>query len=263
MQAPRLRVILVGSLYESNIGATSRAMANMGARDLILINPQCSIGLVAQKAAATGQEALRNRKVFQTWQDFTQNENLALRIAFTARDGRGRDVRDFKETLNLLSPRQNLSQIDLVFGPEDRGLANEDIDQCHYSASIPTFGENPSLNLGQAVLLALFIAQSELAPRPCAAEPGADDLPGHLPENLLRDWVQSLGFDLSPERRINVHLVLRRLFMHSVPTRKEVAALNVVLQQSIRKMQEYREMRKLLGLHHDGQSGRPLSDLLP
>lgn len=263
MSGPRLRVILVGTLYDSNIGATSRAMANMGVEDLVLIAPQCEVGEAAQKAAATGQAALRGRRVYASWAEYDAAETeLGLRLAFTARDGRGRDVRDFGGTLTALSAERALPRVDLVFGPENWGLANEDIERCHYAVSIPTFGPNPSLNLAQATLLALFIARGALGtatgPRKGTA---FDDQPGHLPESVVRRWIETLGFDLE-DRRINVHSVIRRLFLHAVPTRKEVAALQVVLQQSVRKMGEYHRMRELLGLAQDGREGRPLSDLL-
>lgn len=262
-ERPRIRIILVGSLYESNVGATSRAMANMGVNDLILIAPQCSIGEVAQKAAATGQQALQNRKIYNSWQEFSDSGPLCLRLALTARDGRGRKVQDLATTLKQLQPTTSLQNFDLVFGPENWGLSNEDIDQCHYSVSIPTFGENPSLNLAQATLLALFITQTELAaPRGQLRDtPSTEDLPGHLPEQLLKDWIETLGFDLE-DRRINVHSVIRRLFLHAVPTRKEVSALEVALHQSVRKMREYTQMRKLLGLQKEGEAGRPLSELI-
>lgn len=262
MSGSRLRVILVKSLYDSNVGATSRAMANMGVEELVLIAPQCEIGEAAQKAAATGQEALRHRRTYASWEDYNQAEPMGLRLAFTARDGRGRDVRDFQETLTSLTADKEYPYIDLVFGPENWGLATEDMDQCHYGVSIPTYGPNPSLNLAQASLLALFIAQNALKATtgPRRGVLALEDQPGHLPEAVVRSWVETLGFNVE-DRSVNVLSVIRRLFLHSVPTRKEVASLQVVLQQSIRKMKEYHSMRELLGLAKDGQSGRPLADL--
>jgi tRNA/rRNA methyltransferase len=262
MSKPVLRVILVKSLYESNVGATSRAMANMGVEQLILIAPQCAIGEVAQKAAATGQAALQNRKVYASWDEFNAGSPLSVRLAFTARDGRGRAVGDLKDTLTELLTARSFATLDLVFGPENWGLSNEDIDQCHYAVSIPTYGANPSLNLAQASSLALFITQSQLAvsqsPR---RNETAEDQPGYLPETLVKTWIESLGFSLD-DRRVNVHSVIRRLFLHAIPTQKEVQALEVALHQSVRKMKEYHQMRGLLGLEQDGREGRPLSDLL-
>ena len=50
-----VRVVLVRPIYERNIGAASRAMANMGFKQLILIDPKCELTYEAQQAAATAQ----------------------------------------------------------------------------------------------------------------------------------------------------------------------------------------------------------------
>lgn len=77
-------------------------MSNMGFNRLILIAPQCELGYPAQQSAATGQFALQNRVNYSSWQDFLENEPEGIKIALTARDGRGRDVKDFKK-LSMIS----------------------------------------------------------------------------------------------------------------------------------------------------------------
>lgn len=47
-------------------------------------------------------------------------------------------------------------KVSLVFGPEDRGLNNEEIIHCQRLVTIPTDAEASSLNLAQAVLLMLY-----------------------------------------------------------------------------------------------------------
>lgn len=259
MRSIDLHIILVGSLYDSNVGAVSRAMSNMKAQSLILIRPQCEITYAAQQAAASGQQALQNRRTYANWTDFYRNEADGLRIALTARGGRLREVRDLSETLEWCS--QNLPQLHeqnltnfpiyLVLGPEDAGLSFEDLQQCHHACSIPTFGENTSLNLAQAALLTLFIfRQSSLGkiestqPRDLSKEGEAADLAGvqNIDQTLAR-WLETLGFDIR-ENQMSAYTVLRRLILHSVPSKKELRTLEVVLHQSIRKLGEYQSMLK-------------------
>ena len=102
MRAFRIHTVLVRSIYESNVGASSRAMANMGVQDLILIDPKCELTFKAQQAAATGQAALQNRQTFASWDEFFEQHSDGIRICFTARDGKGRQVRDFNETLTWI-----------------------------------------------------------------------------------------------------------------------------------------------------------------
>lgn len=252
-----IRIVLVRSLYERNVGATSRAMANMGIQQLILIGPQCELTIEAQKAAATGQDGLQNRIVYKDWDDFFKNEPNSLRIATTARDGRGRQVQDLQTTLqNFLESNAEIKKqsdepyvIHIIFGPEDWGLSADDIKFAHFCCSIPTYGENTSLNLAQATLLAMFILRQTLGgdrsrlegqQKPKQNQKKPEDV---FPEESLKTWLLEMGFDLS-KKKINVYTVLKRMLLQNVPSTKEFRTLEIVLQQSIRKLRELKELKK-------------------
>lgn len=248
-----INVVLVRSIYPSNVGSVSRAMSNMGAYRLILVNRQCEIDYSAQLAAATGQDGLQKRVEYKSWDEFYQNEPGGIRIALTARDGRARAVHDLRSTLEALKQTpeifesESTTEMYLFFGPEDHGLALEDIQHCHYACSLPTYGENWSLNLAQACLLTLFILRDSWGgvrttldgqDRPREAKIESDvKRQNLLPEETLKTWLETLGFDLS-KRRINAYTVLRRIFLHNVPTPQEIRMLETVLQQNIRKLKE-------------------------
>lgn len=251
----RLRVVLVRSIYETNVGASSRALANMGVEDLILIAPQCDLTFKAQQAAATGQGPLQNRKVYANWDEFHKTEPDGIRISLTARDGRGREVKDLQDTLQKIAQdhrRFRLASeeslpVYLIFGPEDWGLSHEDLELTHFCCSIPTFGDNSSLNLAQAVLLALFITRSvwggertvldgQIRQRPEAPQ-------NIFPAETLKTWLLEMGFNLD-KPKMNVYSVLKRMILHNVPTSKELFILETVLQQSIRKLKDYNRLRE-------------------
>lgn len=258
-----LNVVLVRSLYESNVGAASRAMSNMGAHRLILINPQCELTYAAQQAAASGQDGLTNKTIYTSWQEFYSYESEGIRIAFTARDGRGRKVMD----LNLVyqhiaqqAPQMQKSAdaadaaddspvpVYLVFGPEDWGLSADDLELMHFCACIPTFGKNWSLNLAQAVMIALYelrrcwggdrtVLDGQIRNRDTTAAKTP------FPEESLQTWLEELGYDLS-KPKMNVYKVMKRLMLQNTPTQKELGVLETVLQQSIRKLREWKKLTK-------------------
>lgn len=257
MRNIEVRIVLVRSLYERNIGATSRAMANMGIHQLILIGPQCELTYEAQQAAATGQHGLQNRIVYKDWQDFYAHEKTQLMIATTARDGRGRQVQDLETTLKyVLETNSEIKKqsddpfiIHLVFGPEDWGLSADDIQYANFCCSIPTYGDNTSLNLAQATLLAMFILRSVLGgtkarldgqQKPKALQKKMENV---FPENTLKAWLVAMGFDLS-KKKINVYTVLRRMLLQNTPSAKEFNILEIVLQQSIRKLEKLNELEQ-------------------
>lgn len=248
MRSIDLRIVLVRSIYERNIGATSRAMANMGFTKLILIDPQCEFTIEAQKAAATGQFPLQNKTLYKSWTEFYENEPRGLQIALTARDGRGRQVTDLEATLTTLAATHPAMKknsdaplvFHLVFGPEDWGLSGEDLQYANFCCSIPTYGDNSSFNLAQATLLAMFILRSIfggtrtlLNGQQVAKE--KQKKPLVFPDQSLRVWLETMGFDLT-QRKMNVFTVLRRMLLQNAPSTKEFRILEIVLQQSIRKM---------------------------
>lgn len=251
-------VVLVRTIYESNIGASSRAMANMGAERLILVDPKTELTITAQKAAASGQAALQNRTVYAGWSDFYQTEAEGIRIAFTARDGKGRQVRDFQETLHWLAKEHPLFNSEdtspvpvyLIFGPEDWGLSGEDLEKVHFACSIPTFGDNTSLNLAQAALLALYTLRTTWGGQRAQLEgqqPKRKEQDVAFPEKVLRAWIEEMGFDTT-NRDMNAFTVLRRMLLQNVPSEKEMRILNTVLNQGLRKLREYNQLRKQMGL---------------
>lgn len=251
-----LRVVLVRSLYERNIGATSRAMANMGVSKLILVAPQCEITLEGQKAAATGQFALQNRTVYSGWKDFYENEPRGIQIATTARDGRGRQVEDLETTLTnlkeshpeFLNKTEDPLVVHVVFGPEDWGLSAEDIQYANHCCSIPIYGDNTSLNLAQATLLALFIFRSVFGGIKAKFEgqqqPRAKQKkPPIFPDETLKQWLGEMNISLN-KRKMNIFTVLRRMLLQNSPSEKEFRILEIVLQQSIRKMKDLKKIKK-------------------
>ncbi len=250
MRSFDLRVVLVRSLYERNIGAASRAMANMGATKLILINPQCELTIEAQKAAATGQDGLQNRTIYTDWEEFYKKEPRGLQIATTARDGRGRLASDFEETLvKIKKTHPELKKktkaplvVHLVFGPEDWGLSTDDIQYANYCCSLATYGNNTSLNLAQAVLLALFVFRSNMGGTRARLEGQQkpreqQQKPLIFPDETLKLWLKQMNIDLS-KKKMNAFTVLRRMLLQNAPSEKEFRILEMVLQQSIRKMKK-------------------------
>ncbi len=250
-----VRIVLVRTIYERNVGAVSRAMSNMGFTELILIDPQCEMTYEAQQAAATGQTGLQNRKVYKNWDEFFQEEPESIRISFTARDGRGRAVRDLVEVYEDVKNHAPVFQVTssqpvlvhLIFGPEDWGLNAEDLTHTHFCACIPTFGENWSLNLAQAALLAMYDLRKTWGGQRTSLDGQQGErvkaVGSLLPDQTIKTWLLEMGFDLS-KKKINAYTVLRRMLLQNTPTKKEIIVLEAILQQSIRKLREWKEFQK-------------------
>jgi len=152
-----LSVVLVGPKYPENIGMAARACANMGCSTLVVVQPR-RWNMNAAAALATPQ-ALNVLKNISVQDDLASALAGAQKVyGTTARTGGWRK--------GVQTPAQAAPEIGrhlgegldvaLVFGPEDRGLTNEEIPLCGQLVRIPTVEGASSLNLAQAVLIMLY-----------------------------------------------------------------------------------------------------------
>lgn len=149
-----VRVVLYEPQDPINIGATVRAMKNMGARDLRLVRP-CDYepNRIEQVAHDTRDVVARIRHYDQL------DDALADCVRVHAYAGKRRaakwlrmDPRRAAADLLEYAPSQSVA---LLFGREDHGLPNEALDRAQVVVTIPTT-EHMSLNLAQAVLVSLY-----------------------------------------------------------------------------------------------------------
>ena len=149
-----VRVVLYEPQDPINIAAVVRAMKNMGVHALRLVRPvEYDLNRVQQVAHDTHDVAARIEHFD------TLDEALAdcVRVAgFTARKRAAtRAVADPRQCATHLLGHADHGPVAVVFGREDDGLPNDALDRCQVAVTIPTT-EHASLNLAQAVLIALY-----------------------------------------------------------------------------------------------------------
>jgi tRNA/rRNA methyltransferase len=151
-------IILNRPRYPENIGAAARAMRNMGFRHLIVVDPQnCDLTRVLKMATHAAIEVVEDMEIYEDLQ--TALGPLSYIVGTTARLGGQRQLAGSVVSLAAkLAPICANNRVGLLFGPEDRGLTNEDIRLCHELVTIPT-AEFSSLNLAQAVMILCYELQ--------------------------------------------------------------------------------------------------------
>ncbi len=145
----RIDVVLVRPQISGNIGSTARAMANTGLRHLVVAAPQAFDPETARWMAGGGRTLLDSAV-------FTADLPAALTRVSTAY---ATTARHRRRDLPVMGPTEVARAIladhgraALVFGPEDDGLSNADVDRCGALVRIAT-PTAASLNLSQAVLI--------------------------------------------------------------------------------------------------------------
>ena len=149
-----VRVVLYEPQDPINIGAVVRAKKNMGVSDLRLVRPvEYDANRIEQVAHNTRDVVARIRH------HESLDEALAdcVRVAaFTARRRAAKWERVTPREMAVdLAGWAGDGPVAVLFGREDHGLPAEAIDRAQIAVTIPTT-EHASLNLAQAVLLALY-----------------------------------------------------------------------------------------------------------
>jgi TrmH family RNA methyltransferase len=158
-----IHFILVEPKESGNIGASARAIKNMGFKNLCLVNPPSVITDEARWLACNAMDVLESAKTYDNLSGAIKDKSIV--IGTTRRKGKRRGVilpveEGMKRIFNIA--RDN--KIAILFGREDRGLFNEEVEECGFLITIPTSKEQPSLNLAQAVLIVAYeLSKAEYA----------------------------------------------------------------------------------------------------
>ena len=225
-----IRIVLVGTTHPGNIGAVARAMKNMGVTDLTLVKPLYFPHDEAVARASGAEDILENATVVAKLEDALQD---CVYVVGASARSRSRywpccKPRDCAAKFHLESSR---GAVAAVFGTENSGLSNAELDRCDTLMTIPTSPEFSSLNLAMAVQVLTYelrAAQSD-APGEYDAEARRatgeelEHFYGHL-EQVLKD----LQF-LDPDNPRHLMRRLRRLFIRARLDKNEVNILRGIL----------------------------------
>ncbi len=137
-----------------NIGGVVRAMKNMGLRRLRLVqaaeyNPTDIAGI-----AHRSESLLADIEHFSTLDDAIADATYI--VGTTARPRTAAPLATPRAIAPEILRRAEAGTVALVFGPEDNGLSNVELDRCHATISVPTDPAYASLNLAQAALLVCY-----------------------------------------------------------------------------------------------------------
>lgn len=248
----RIHIVLVNTSHPGNIGAAARALKNMGIPNLRLVDPQDYPSDVAIWRSASATDVLQRAEVFPTLTEAVADCAMVI----------GASARSRRMPWPMLTPRQCAmhvlaetqraaseqgGQIALVFGREDTGLTNEELQQCHYHVQIPANPEYSSLNLAAAVMVICYEVRvamlehageqnlgAEAAMYDSASEEEYWDVPkadGHQME-LFYAHLEQVLVDMDFHDPQNPRLLMprmRRLFGRIRPDSMEINILRGVL----------------------------------
>jgi TrmH family RNA methyltransferase len=228
-----VRIVLVRPIYGGNVGAICRAMANMGLSDLALAGANPALDFQeARKMACWAGTILEQRRNCATLAEAVADCTVVM--GTTVRQGLYRQhVRPPREWAPHILAAAQSGKVALVFGPEDNGLSNEELEACTNLIQIPSSEKYRSLNVAQAVMICvyeLFVASGCFEPAP----EKSPEATAAMKERMFVMWEQALleiGF-MQPDKARHMMLGVRRIFSRSRLTEDDVRILMGIARQT-------------------------------
>ncbi len=232
MDFSHLHVVLVETSHPGNIGSAARAMKTMGVRHLSLVQPKQFPDPTAISLAAGADDILDQCEVSDSLETVLKDSQLVF--GCSARKRHLNHILHTPESAGEHIAKEDWrnSKISIVFGNEQRGLTNEQLQQCHCQIYIPTHSDYRSINLAQSVQIVMYVITrilsetSDLTPKRSEPMASFDDMNlffDHLDQTLHR-----IGFFQRPNPEAT-QTKLHHLFKRSQLKRTEVAMLRGLL----------------------------------
>jgi TrmH family RNA methyltransferase len=138
-----------------NISGVIRVMMNFGFPSLRLVNPDDFDTYRVEGIAHRSGPLVEATTLHESLRGAVADCSFVVGTTARARTA-GRNYTRPREVASAVVERAAAGKVAIVFGREDRGLANEDLDLCHVVAIVPTEPEYSSLNLAQACLVLAY-----------------------------------------------------------------------------------------------------------
>jgi TrmH family RNA methyltransferase len=223
---PEIDIVLVSPLYEGNVGFAARVMKNFGFTRLVLIDP-CAIGDEALMRAAHASDVLeraerltfeevcsRSSIVIATTGEVSKSVCNPMRMPYFSPN----EIRNLVEDID--------GHISILFGRENWGLNNEEIQKSDIICTIPSSKEYPILNLSHAVGIVCYeLAYLQRGDYLLASREDMEHLYAHIDSYLT--LIEHPDFKRQPTM-----LLIRRVLGRAMLTSREATTLHGLMRRS-------------------------------
>jgi len=222
----RIDIVLVSPLYEGNIGFSARVMKNFGFTNLVLVDP-CPIGEDGEARAAHAQDVLRGAEIASLEDVFSRSDIViattgevsksvchSMRMPYFSPE----EIREFVKDID--------GRVSILFGRENWGLNNREVERSDVICTIPASPEYPILNLSHAVGLVCYaLARLPRGEYMLASREEMEYLYRHIDHYL--DLIDHPDF-----KRQNTMLMMRRILGRAKLTAREASTLHGLMRRS-------------------------------
>lgn len=231
-----IKIVLLETSHPGNIGAVARAMKNMAMDNLCLVNPKVFPSADATARASGADDILAEAKVYSNLPEAIADCQLVLGASARCRTISWPELtpRECAEKVIIHEPGNKVA---ILFGRENSGLKNHELDLCHFLLRIPCNSDYSSLNVAAAVQVVcyeLFVAAGikegsrvgDKGDMPLATGEQMESYYAHLHQALI-----DIGF-MHPDKSKSIMRRLRRIYNRIHLDTKELDILRGILRMS-------------------------------
>lgn len=227
-----VRVVMVNTTEPGNIGAAARAMKNMNLSKLYLVNPKGYPSAVATARASGADDILAGAVVCNSLEEALQGSHLVIGASARQRNIKWKQM----DVVGACSEIQKTTSVDkqevaVVFGTENSGLSNEELDLCQILMTIPGNPNYFSLNVASAIQV--FAYQNYVYNTTTEFEKSTNEIASNVElEGFYAHLAQVLEhIEYFEEKRPKELLMrrMRRFFGRAEPEKEEVAIFRGIL----------------------------------
>ena len=227
-------IVLVDPKYDGNIGAVARTILNFGIDELRVVGRDGNWSDEARNRAKHAQQILDNCAHFETMKQAIEDCSVVI-----GRSGK-REIGDKISFRHFVTPEEipkRLERVEgkvaFVFGPEDIGLTNEQLHECDFLLTIPTWEGYPILNLSHAVSIICYSWFSNISDKNSNETQKSRLLDPEL-RRVLRSEVNRLVTNMSTKehKKQGIEETMIRVLMRGLPKDDEIHRLLGVISQA-------------------------------
>ena len=238
-----IKIVLVETSHPGNIGAVARAMKNMSMSNLCLVSPKIFPSAEATSRATGADDILAKAIVYNSLHDAISDCQLVIGASARCRTISWPEMTP-RETAEKIVASDTKLKTAIIFGRENSGLKNHELDLCQYLLRIPCNEDYSSLNIAAAVQVVcyeLFIGAGQyseliIGDKGKAIKATNDQM--DLFYEHLYQTLTDIGF-IHPDKSKSIMRRLRRIFNRADLDVKEIDILRGILRMSQDKQRHH------------------------
>ena len=151
-----INIVLVETSHPGNIGSVARAMKTMGLYKLSLVNPKDFPSGDANALSGNARDVLDSATIYSSLEEAIKQSTFVYATSARNRSINWPTVNPEKAADQITEQVAGDKEISIIFGREDRGLTNEELQLANFHLEIPANPEYPVLNIAMSVQIVTY-----------------------------------------------------------------------------------------------------------